>query len=254
MTQACRTALSTTTGGENAGLLLDFYLFETGDEGKARRTLFKRTMEASWACVEIYRAAFHRWKGEVKPDQSKKIHVAGRLIVGLGAGTVLETGITLHHTYGVPVIPGSALKGLAAAYCAKVWGETGETYRREPVGAAYKALFGTGDDSGCIVFHDAWILPESLGNGGGLLLDVMTPHHTDYYMKGGQEHPPADTDKPVPVTFLSVAGDFRLAVSCIAGTTEQRKEWSALAMELLLQAVGEWGAGGKTSGGYGRMA
>ena len=168
MIQACRTALGGITGGENAGLLLDFYLPETGDEGKARRALFKRAADATKACVDIYRAAFDRWQREVE-HEPKTVHVAGRLIVGLGAGTVLEIGITLHHTYGVPVIPGSALKGLAAAYCAKVWGETGETcetYRREPVGASYRALFGTGDDSGCIVFHDAWILPESLGNGG----------------------------------------------------------------------------------------
>ena len=35
--------------------------------------------------------------------------VGGRLIVGLGGDNVLETGITLHHTYGVPIIPGSAM-------------------------------------------------------------------------------------------------------------------------------------------------
>ena len=259
--QACRPALDGITGGENAGLLLDFYLSKTGDEGKdqgkARRELFDRAEKAAKASVDIYRAAFDRWAREVNPGESKPVHVAGRLIVGLGAGTVLETGITLHHTYGVPVFPGSALKGLASAYCDKVWGaagETSETFKKQPAGAAHKTLFGTGDDSGCIVFHDAWILPDSLENGGGLKLDVMTPHHTRYYMIGGEENPPADTDAPIPVTFLSVAGDFRLAVSCNAGTPEQREQWAALAMELLLQAVADWGAGGKTSSGYGRMA
>jgi CRISPR-associated protein Cmr6 len=36
-----------------------------------------------------------------------------RMIVGLGAENVHETSMTLHHIYGVPYIPGSALKGIA---------------------------------------------------------------------------------------------------------------------------------------------
>jgi CRISPR/Cas system CMR subunit Cmr6 (Cas7 group RAMP superfamily) len=37
------------------------------------------------------------------------------------------------------------------------------------------------DNSGFLVFHDAWITPESLAR-EGLLVDVMTPHHSRYYM------------------------------------------------------------------------
>ena len=36
-----------------------------------------------------------------------------RMIVGLGAENVHETSMTLHHIYGIPYIPGSALKGIA---------------------------------------------------------------------------------------------------------------------------------------------
>jgi hypothetical protein len=39
-----------------------------------------------------------------------------RLVVGLGADSVLETAITLHRIYGFPIIPGSALKGLTRAW------------------------------------------------------------------------------------------------------------------------------------------
>ena len=35
-----------------------------------------------------------------------------RLIVGLGSGHVQETNMTLHHVYGIPYIPGSAVKGV----------------------------------------------------------------------------------------------------------------------------------------------
>ncbi|MDK2795310.1 MAG: CRISPR-associated protein Cmr6 [Archaeoglobaceae archaeon] len=39
-----------------------------------------------------------------------------RFVVGLGAAHVLETSITLHRLFGLPIIPGSALKGAARAY------------------------------------------------------------------------------------------------------------------------------------------
>ncbi len=39
-----------------------------------------------------------------------------RLIVGLGDESVYETSIRLHRNYGVPYIPGSALKGVAKHY------------------------------------------------------------------------------------------------------------------------------------------
>ena len=35
-----------------------------------------------------------------------------RLIVGLGSENVQETNMTLHHIYGIPYIPGSAVKGV----------------------------------------------------------------------------------------------------------------------------------------------
>ena len=39
-----------------------------------------------------------------------------RLIIGLGGAHVLETSMTLHHVYGIPYIPGSAVKGMTRHY------------------------------------------------------------------------------------------------------------------------------------------
>gem|GEM_PF-1066561 len=47
------------------------------------------------------------------------LSTSSRLIVGLGSTSVLETSIRLHHIYGVPYIPSSAIKGLLRAY--KMW-------------------------------------------------------------------------------------------------------------------------------------
>ncbi len=45
----------------------------------------------------------------------KDYTTSSRLIVGLGSAHTLETSITLHHTYGIPYIPGSSFKGAVRA-------------------------------------------------------------------------------------------------------------------------------------------
>jgi CRISPR-associated protein Cmr6 len=52
---------------------------------------------------------------------SKKIilQTSSPLIVGLGLTSVLETSMKLHHVYGVPYLPSSAVKGVLRAY--KMW-------------------------------------------------------------------------------------------------------------------------------------
>jgi len=44
------------------------------------------------------------------------MHSDSRVIVGLGAESVLEASVRLHRVYGFPIIPSSALKGLARSY------------------------------------------------------------------------------------------------------------------------------------------
>jgi len=295
--QASRDALSRRIGdwggAAHAGLILSRFLQEAvprpgneEDKGhpESRRDLYDAARRAVSPGKDLYLAAFDRWCEQRPAGPDGILKVDGRLIVGLGGDNVLETGITLHHTYGVPVIPGSALKGVAAHYCDRIWGardrEDSQTtdrhkfrrlYRGEKpgqnglaadAGAIHEVLFGTTDDSGHITFHDAWITPESLtGNeASGLVLDVMTPHHGDYYSgrkwKAGpqKDHlmPPSDFDDPNPVTFLSVTGSFFISVSCdIPG--DEGQQWATLALELLREALREWGVGGKTSSGYGRL-
>lgn len=271
---ACRIALqgrlSPQAGGapSNAGLLLSRYLQQTGDKGAGKRELLKKAVAASQKANDVYREAYNRWGSYLdqlqKPMAKQTFKVKGRMIVGLGGASVLETGVTLHHTYGVPFIPGSALKGLAAHYCARIWGaaKDGAEFGREVplpdppggkrLGDYYETLFGATDDAGHLVFHDAWLVPESLP--GALQLDVMTPHHPDYYGADpkDEKEAPTDVDDPNPVAFLSVKGEFLVAVSCdVEG--EEAKKWAALGMDLLKQALAEWGIGGKTNAGYGRL-
>jgi CRISPR-associated protein Cmr6 len=245
--------------GTHAGLILQRYLtVQSNPEdallGAARQAASSEPLRA------LYAQAFARWVEsfrEHNPHRSQRLAVAGRLVVGLGTENVLETGLRLHHTYGVPIIPGSALKGVASHYCHEVWGQrhnenasqANTLFRR---GEKYHSLlFGTTEDGGVITFHDAWLLPQSLD--GSLRLDVMTPHHPNWQTG---EAPPTDFDSPNPVSFLSVTGTFevRLSWSGPAATPEDRAEaWTELAMQLLREALAEWGVGGKTSSGYGRL-
>ena len=48
-----------------------------------------------------------------EPLQAK---VMWRLVVGLGLPNPLETGFILHHIYGIPFLPGSAIKGVTRAF------------------------------------------------------------------------------------------------------------------------------------------
>lgn len=75
-----------------------------------------------------------KWKELVNsrtPNKIKSLTAESRLIIGLGAQNTLETGITLHPIYGVPYIPGSALKGMARSAAiyelARAWGIPGLT-------------------------------------------------------------------------------------------------------------------------------
>jgi CRISPR-associated protein Cmr6 len=243
--------------GQHPGLLLQRYLCEnaTGDSGnpEEKRAILQAAINAAAnnEVRQLYQAAFSRWKQSLPMlTMTTELHTAGRLIVGLGSENVLETGITLHHTYGLPVLPGSGLKGLAAHYCDQVWGPTEPKFRKEA--EYHRLLFGTTDESGCIIFHDGWfVFDEKKSDEQPLKLDVMTPHHLNW-LDGSV--PPTDFDSPTPVPFLSVSGKFHIAVSWCGPANDRFRNWTELTLSLLADALHYWGIGGKTSSGYGRLA
>lgn len=180
----------------NAALLMDRFLrvpvkdkekdtakdMEKDRHPTARWELFSEMQRSLENSADVYRLAFERQKTSIqKPKKEGEFStvVDSRLVMGLGGENVLETGITLNRTYGVPIIPGTALKGLASHYCDQVWGAREEAKGFKRGENYHKAIFGTTDDSGHIIFHDAWITPETLMD--SLQPDVMTPHHGDYY-------------------------------------------------------------------------
>jgi CRISPR-associated protein Cmr6 len=169
----------------------------------------------------------------------------GRIVVGLGAHSVRETNLALLHTWGVPYLPGSALKGLASAAAHQLgadpaWKKAG---KQTPHGDEHARMFGDPKTAGYVVFHDAWWIPENAVT-LPLDLDVMTVHHPDYYRDGRSA--PADWDEPNPVGFLTAQGKYLVALSGPDAWVERAGAW-------LSAGLRELGLGAKTQAGYGRM-
>jgi CRISPR-associated protein Cmr6 len=233
----------------HAGLWLERYVEKVGDKKGGNATTIEDVTKA--VCISgEYQRHYKRWERELlKKEQekkalTKKATVQGRLVVGLGAESILETAITLHRTYGVPFIPGSALKGLASAAAHRFL--TNDEWRKKTKtaeqGDSHKIMFGNTKTAGFVTFHDALLVPE--GGQIPLDLDVMTVHHAKYY--GNGKSPPADWDSPNPVSFVTARGTYLIAL-------EGPEEWTRAAMDILGDALQEDGIGAKTAAGYGRM-
>lgn len=262
----------------HAGLWHDKFLSEqeSKDEPKRRQsenegnkklsprtTLVKEV--ADIAVPEAYRRFYKQWEMELQEMEEKreakcfKVKTTGRLIVGLGIESVLETGIALHHTYGVPYLPGSALKGLTASYMQRIrkklepTGEQADATAYEQINQAYSIIFGDTDDAGYITFFDALYVPGTGHNGQALHPDIITVHHQQYYQHGS-EAAPADWDSPIPVPFLSATGTYLVALAAPDIKEEAvREQWIMSTGRLLGAALKNMGIGAKTSSGYGRM-
>jgi CRISPR type III-B/RAMP module RAMP protein Cmr6 len=228
-------------GLDHPGLALARYIQEVGDKSEAARQM--HALMANTAVTLVYVNAYTRWEQihAVRPDSLRIMRtLASPLALGLGNETVTEIGITTQHTYGVPVIPGSAVKGVCRRGAERLLKE-GKIKAEE-----FRVLFGDTDSASYFIFWDAWYVPGSVG-GKPFHQDVITVHHPDYYGKSGKENRwPTDFDDPNPVPFLVVkpGAQFLFAVDAPA-------EWSKFIQQLLIWSLSNIGVGGKTNAGYG---
>ena len=228
---------------DNPGLVLDRYQRRTRADSAAMAELLDRV--CSSPPPPLYRDAFADWQRTVLAlpgVRAQEFEARTRLIVGLGSESVRETGITLLRPYGVPVLPGSALKGLARRYA--------EAHLDPSQRDALRYLFGEQAMASYLTYLDAWYVPESVPGDQPLCRDVITVHHPRYYSSRGRDGVPWDFDDPNPVPFIAARGRYLVAVLA----PDAGAEWAEQALRVLTQALGDWGIGGKTSSGYGRLA
>ena len=165
---------------------------------------------------------------------------ASRLIVGLGAESVYEVSIALHHIYGTPYIPGQSLKGAVRNFViAEHFGKNEDEALKDK---EFCAIFGKQDGAGKVMFYDVY--PE---NGFKLEKDTMTPHYSDYY--SGKNEWPTDTEEPTPIPFLAIPGNVKFRF--FLGVKKGGEELLDKAREYLKNALENSGVGAKTAVGYG---
>lgn len=231
---------------------------------------------------DVYRSAYRTWREAIEKDAFVwEFKLTSRLLIGHGEPSAIGIGLTLHPTYGVPWIPGSAVKGLLAHYLGMSedeWRGVGYAKNGGPPrtlgdGAPVRApanwsrvVFGapptpdvpSNDTQGCVDFVDAWFNPfnREEGNGSVLVPDVLTPHQKRYYdgkVEAGKPWvgKPIDWDDPNPVGFVTV----RPGVSFLfaMGFARGADSWAKLAFRQLADALRICGLGGKTRAGYGRF-
>lgn len=186
------------------------------------------------------------------PDGVKAVFTlasASRLIVGMANGVLENAGCMLHHRYGFPIIPGSALKGIARD-AAAILGISSEQIRR---------IFGNdvGDSAECqgiVAFLDAWASPKP--GQFDLELEVLTPHYQNYYNVAGNREA-YDTEPPIPSVFPAVSSGISFEFAMILRKSTRGEilgdEVLGIATVCLKHALLHLGVGAKTAVGYGRF-
>ncbi|MFM7199183.1 MAG: type III-B CRISPR module RAMP protein Cmr6 [Myxococcota bacterium] len=268
----------------HVGLWLDRCLQENPDDtskdNPGRAALYRAAVEAlrpNTPAHKAYAPAYRRWQRVARDNDASVVRsvleLKSRSRILLHSATqssVTEGSLLLHHTYGVPYLPGTALKGVCRARARRLHRLLPERYQmllgREVASLASRGreqepgwlteLFGyveTGEEGGLgglIDFWDALWVPE--GNLSPLALDIVNPHHSQYYT---ERHPaPLPNEEPIPTQFLSIAPETRFLLVLEMPALPGAQDWLRFVLEeLLLPALELDGIGAKTSSGYGRL-
>lgn len=220
------------------------------------------------------------------------LKTSSRLVVGLGGGHVLETSLTLHHIFGIPYIPATALKGVVRML--SFWEIAENRNKRtdkeieelqkqiyDDISGSededilrHKLLFGTQNFKGLLVFLDAY--PDIQNTQEIFDVDVMNPHYFQYYTK---EETPGDWENPIPIVFLTVKKGIPFCFNVLFDESRTKEilnkensfketkkikkilnqwlnnfpELTNFVNNLLKSALEEYGLGAKTRVGYGRF-
>ena len=235
----------------NMGLLFDKYLadyriensgaeFPQGKDGldfKAQQLKKIRKKMKSYDTVnQLLKSTHERLDKIVESQGGLKFEVSSvwNLVTGLGQPHPFETGFRWDYNLGLPVIPGSGIKGMLGAWL---------RYYKADRDSADRIL-GCKDKVGSCVFFDAY--PRVKPN---LAVDVMSVHFKEYYEETTSE--PADYFDPVPIHFLTVAPGTSFVFRVVP-----RKNFSddlGKVEEWIREALETIGFGAKTAVGYGRF-
>lgn len=240
------------TRSAHAGLLMQKGLSEwdMDNEKPIKKALIDKI--AGVQADNLYLLAFNRWL-DCTFEQDEFAHLSatvnGRLFTGLALGGAIETGAMVHHTYGMPMIAGSSIKGAVRTYAETVLVDNSDKQ------AILNVLFGTESDddnaeAGYLIWHDAWWIPnvdsrfqlKQDQSNKPFVGEIVTVHHQQYYQ--GKLGEALDIENPIPNQQIAMTGSFYF-------TIQGDKAWAEYALGLLKGALQYQGLGAKGSNGYG---
>ena len=250
MAQDVREALGERPQVQNRSLMYDKYVpigYENDaakkrDKEEALQALVKSSAQDDYGVRRVFG---DKLKGAGVPMRDFVATLSARLMVNMAGGVIENAGLCLDRHFGMPYIPGTALKGIALRAAIEEKGSD-----RDP---EIVKVFGeqhvdkkTPARKGKVSFLAAYPMGTT-----AIELDIITCHHARYYREErGYEHA-LDNEEPNPVKFPAVAAgaQFRFVVVGVSRDTDaalvqQAAEW-------LRKGVTEIGVGAKTSAGYG---
>jgi len=223
-----------------------FVFYQKGDKKKRIKLDFNKIDIAS--VNNRHKSAIRKYG--LKIIEPIKLTPDWRLIVGLGNESVYETSMTLHHIYGIPYIPGQAVKGVVRNWIISEVEKFRNSEDKALKDEGFRKIFGKQDNQGKVIFFDAF--PTGKIN---LKTDIMNPHYGPYYSEG---KPPADYHNPIPIFFLTVENTQFEFIIGIKEKDNQQIELGKfngkilqVASDWIKNALQEHGIGAKTAVGYG---
>lgn len=242
MRESLKKLISDDLKDAHAGLLMQRGLTKWDkDDKQAKAELIQKIVKIPAPKKDsLYALAFTRWV-QATSDTGRfatlAAGISGRLYTGLNSAGALETGISTSHTYGMPLIAGSSVKGIARSHAESLGLDK----------AHLTVLFGDDSDSGslksgALVWHDAWFIPA---NTPPFAAEIITTHHQEYY--NGKQPEADEMESPIPNQQIATQGSFYFVIESAPGA----QAWATYAQNLLFQALQTQGAGSKTASGYG---
>jgi len=196
----------------------------------------------------------------------------GRLAINLADSLIQNAGICLDRLFGLPFIPGSAVKGVSRhAALEELRGAKGE--ERARLFEAFRDVFGTADNdfaSGDLrPFRDLLgqrpenqrgsvsFLPAYPVNEARIVVDLTNVHYPLYYGGDKRRNIPAglpeslSEEKPQPNPFPAVEVGAQFAFCIVLGRGDAALGVLRAAQRWLESALTVRGLGAKTASGYG---
>lgn len=184
----------------------------------------------------------------------------GRLAINLADSLIQNAGICLDRLFGLPYIPGSAVKGVTR-HTALEELRAATPADRPALLQAYLAIFGhtaqdlrdltdpsdqsnPSDQKGAIAFLPAYPLNEAR-----IVVDLTNVHYPDYYRTGRPEDQSRENPRPNPFPAVEVGAHF--AFCLLLNGINNDPDLLTQARRWLEKALTERGLGAKTAAGYG---